>query len=187
MGLNNVKIYGDNPDFYGFNEIKKEKKMKKYLTVRKPFIIAMLIAFFLVVGVRFGYGEEVGKFKVTGGWCIQCYHAQVLAFDDPKISGVTCYVTNVSQKYSFSDPSNASVSCRQVDTISIKQNINTSPEGEDTFAKKKSWVSKVMKVRRIYDRKRHVLNYIVYTTKIFGESYKVSMSSVVLPKTVSIR
>ncbi len=160
--------------------------MKKHFKVRTPFVIALLVTLILVIGVQFAQGEEIGKFQVSS-FCLNCYSAQTLAFDDPKVDGVTCYVTNVAQKFSFSDPSNTSVSCRQVGPVSFRSSINKTKDGEDTFAKKKSWISKVMKVRRLYDRQRHVLLYVVYTTKAFGESYKVSNSAVVLPKNVSVR
>ncbi len=148
----------------------------------KILYVALWLAIIFVASSLYAVkaAEEIGKFKISGSFTFNPYHAQLTAFDDPKIKGVTCYLANVSQSYSLSDPSNASVSCRQTGRISVRRPINKTKKGEDTFSKNKSWGTKVMHVRRIYDARREVLNYVVYTNKTFGGSFKVSVSSVVL-------
>lgn len=107
----------------------------------------------------------------------------VEAFDDPKVDGVTCYLSR-ARRGGLSgglgvaeDTSDASIACRQVGPIRIKEPIR---DGEVVFKKDTSLLFKTMQVVRFQDRKRNVLVYLVYSDKIVEGSPKNSVSAVAI-------
>ena len=109
----------------------------------------------------------------------------VEAFDDPKVTGVTCYLSRAKTggiKGSLGvaeDTSDASIACRQVAPIHITESLK---DGEVVFKKDTSLLFKTMQVVRFYDRKRDVLVYLVYSDKIIDGSPKNSVSAVAIEK-----
>jgi CreA protein len=108
----------------------------------------------------------------------------VEAFDDPKISGVTCYLSR-AKKGGVSgglgvaeDPSDASIACRQVGPIAFRTKFK---EGETVFEKDTSLLFKTLQVVRFHDKKRNVLVYLVYSDRIVEGSPKNSISVVPIP------
>jgi len=103
------------------------------------------------------------------------------AFDDPKVDGVTCYLSRAKRgglKGGIgvaTDTSDASISCRQVGPIKIKAQIS---DGEEVFKKDTSMLFKTMQVVRFHDKKRDVLVYLVYSDKLIDGSPKNSVSAV---------
>jgi CreA protein len=107
----------------------------------------------------------------------------VEAFDDPKVDGVTCYLSRAKRggvKGGLGvaeDTSDASIACRQVGPIHIKEPI---VDGDVVFKKDTSLLFKTMQVVRFQDRKRNVLVYLVYSDKIVEGSPKNSVSAVAI-------
>lgn len=107
------------------------------------------------------------------------------AFDDPKVDGVTCYLSRAKRGGVAGgvgvaeDTSDASIACRQVGPINIKQQFK---EGEIVFQKDTSLLFKTMQVVRFHDKKRNVLVYLVYSDKIVEGSPKNSISAVPIQK-----
>lgn len=106
------------------------------------------------------------------------------AFDDPKVNGVTCYLSR-AKKGGISgglgvaeDTSDASIACRQVAPISFKSKFK---DGEEVFKKDTSLLFKSMQVVRFLDPKRNVLVYLVYSDRIIEGSPKNSISVVPIP------
>lgn len=109
----------------------------------------------------------------------------VEAFDDPKVDGVTCYLSR-AKKGGVSggigiaeDTSDASIACRQVGPIRVKQ---TFKDGEVVFQKDTSLLFKTMQVVRFHDKRRDVLVYLVYSDRIIEGSPKNSLSAVAIQK-----
>jgi len=139
----------------------------------------------LVFGCGIAGAETVGSvdtvFKLIG----RNHKISVEAFDDPKVEGVTCYLSR-ARKGGISgtlglaeDPSDASIACRQVGPIKIK---GKTKEGEKVFSKRTSLVFKTIQVVRFFDRKRNVLLYLVYSDKLIDGSPKNSLTAVpILP------
>ena len=107
------------------------------------------------------------------------------AFDDPKVDGVTCYLSR-AKKGGVSggvgvaeDTSDASLACRQVGPIKIKETLK---DGEIVFQKDTSLLFKTMQVVRFHDKKRDVLVYLEYSDKIIDGSPKNSISAVPILK-----
>lgn len=108
----------------------------------------------------------------------------VEAFDDPKVDGVTCYLSR-AKKGGISgglgvaeDTSDASIACRQVGPIAFKAKFK---DGEEVFKKDTSLLFKSMQVVRFHDTKRNVLVYLVYSDRIIEGSPKNSVSVVPIP------
>ena len=109
----------------------------------------------------------------------------VEAFDDPKVAGVTCYLSRAKTggiKGSLGvaeDTSDASIACRQVGPIRIVEALK---DGEVVFKKDTSFLFKTMQVVRFHDHKRDVLVYLVYSDRIIEGSPKNSVSAVAIEK-----
>lgn len=106
------------------------------------------------------------------------------AFDDPKVDGVTCYLSRAKKGGVAGglgvaeDKSDASIACRQVGPIAMKEKFK---DGEVVFQKDTSLLFKTMQVVRFLDRKRNVLVYLVYSDRIIEGSPKNSISVVPIP------
>lgn len=114
----------------------------------------------------------------------------VEAFDDPKVAGVTCYLSRAKTGGLkggvglAEDTSDASIACRQVGPIRVD---GTLKDGEVVFKKDTSLLFKTMQVVRFHDRKRDVLVYLVYSDKIIDGSPKNSVSAVAIEKNWAAR
>lgn len=110
---------------------------------------------------------------------------KIFRVDDPENPFVSIYVTQVKagEILAISDPSNSAIACRLTGTIPVDEDgnqvINTSTN-YDIGHFRKSIGSKIMKIGRWYDREKHCLVYVVYTTKLLGGSSKHSLSVVPL-------
>ncbi len=125
--------------------------------------------------------QEIGSvdtvFKLLG----PNHKIVIEAFDDPKISGVTCYVSRsrtggVKGGLGLAEEtSDASIACRQVGPIIIKEKFK---EGEEVFTERRSLLFKKMQVVRFLDEPRKTLVYLVYSDRIIEGSPKNSLSAV---------
>ncbi|HEV7464229.1 MAG TPA: CreA family protein [Methyloceanibacter sp.] len=107
-------------------------------------------------------------------------------FDDPKVPGVTCFISQArtggwGQPLGLNeDPSNFSVACRQMGPITV--DISTLPEKEEAFSEKTSIFFKATRIYRVPDRKRNILVYLAVSSKIVNGSPANAVSVVpILP------
>lgn len=150
--------------------------------------LALLVSLLAIVPVA-ANAEKIGEIELdTGFMSLTTKTIVITAFDDPKVSGVACHVSDVAIggfTLKTEDPSNASIACRQVGPIVISGATEDKPwgdlnvEGEDVFGKTKGWF-KSLKVTRIIDTERQVIIYIVYTPKWGDDSNKNVISTVSL-------
>jgi len=152
------------------------KPLNSFFSGTKPLILCSL----MVVSAS-ASAEQIGSvdtsFKLIGA-----NHKLVIeAFDDPKVSGVSCHLSR-AKKGGISgsiglaeDTSDASIACRQVGPIEIKEALE---DGEKVFKKRTSILFKTMQVVRFLDKKRNVLIYLVYSDKLVDGSPKNSLSTV---------
>ncbi len=129
--------------------------------------------------------EELGavrtRFKVLGANDT----IVIEAFDDPDISGATCYLSR-AKKGGISgslglaeDTSDASLSCRQTGPIVLpKEVVSGKTDGDKVFRKSTSLLFKTLQVVRFYDKKRNTLVYLTYSNKIIDGSPKNSVSTI---------
>ncbi len=108
----------------------------------------------------------------------------VEAFDDPKVTGVTCYLSRAKKGGIAGglgvaeDTSDAAIACRRVGPIAFSDRFD---DGEEVFKKSTSLLFKSMQVVRFLDKKRDVLVYLVYSDRIIEGSPKNSISVVPIP------
>ena len=95
------------------------------------------------------------------------------AFADPKVEGVTLYVSDFErpvvervQKDFFSDPSQSGLACSRRGAPLKVGNVDTSAEGEDVVSEAKSLLFKTLRVKRIVDKEANALVYVSYSTRI---------------------
>jgi CreA protein len=106
----------------------------------------------------------------------------VSGFDDPKVPGVTCFISQArkggwGQPLGLNeDPSNFSVSCRQ--TGPITADIAKLPEREETFSEKTSIFFKKTRIYRIPDAQRNIIVYLAVSSKIIEGSPANAVSAV---------
>ena len=106
----------------------------------------------------------------------------VSEFDDPKVPGVTCHISQArkggwGQPLGLNeDPSNFSVACRQVGPITI--DIKSLPEREEAFTEKTSIFFKATRIYRLPDEKHHTLVYLAISSKLINGSPANAISTV---------
>ena len=145
---------------------------------------AVFLAFGLFAAPAFA--EQIGHvdtaFKLIG----RNHQVVVEAFDDPKINGVTCFVSmarkgGVTGSLGLAEEtSDASIACRQVGPISFVEPIDGGDEGEEVFKKRQSILFKRLNVVRFLDKKRNTLVYLTYSDKLIDGSPKNAVSAVAI-------
>ncbi len=125
--------------------------------------------------------EEVGsvdtKFKMLG----PDHKIVIEAFDDPKIEGITCYLSR-SKKGGLKgmvglaeETSDASLACRQVGPIRL---VGEPKEGERVFSESRSLIFKSLQVVRFFDKKRQTYIYLAYSDRVIEGSPQNAISTV---------
>jgi CreA protein len=142
---------------------------------------ALLISLALVACVR---AESVGEVS-TAFILIGANHKVVVdAYDDPKVKGVTCYVSRAKTGGVMGaiglaeDKSEASIACRQVGPIAFGD--KKMDNQEEMFNERISVVFKKLRVVRMLDRKRNVLVYLTYSDRLIDGSPQNSVTAVPL-------
>jgi len=108
----------------------------------------------------------------------------VTAFDDPKVTGITCYVARprtggIKGGLGLAeDPSIASVDCAQTGPVTFTGRIDAGAGGEEVFDEKRSLIFKSLKINRLYDKENGSLIYVVRTKRIIEGSPTTSLSVV---------
>jgi CreA protein len=125
--------------------------------------------------------EEIGSVDTVFKWLGPDSKIVIEAFDDPKIDGVTCYVSRsktggIKGGLGLAeDTSDASIACRQVGPITVKDKLK---DGEEVFTERRSLLFKKMQVVRFLDKARNTLVYLVYSDRVIEGSPKNSVSAV---------
>ena len=111
------------------------------------------------------------------------------AHDDPKVSGVTCYVSRAKTggiKGAVGlaeDKAEASIACRQVGPISFREPLKRQ---EEMFTERISLVFKKLRVVRMVDAKRNALVYLTYSDRLIEGSPQNSVTVVPVDRSISI-
>lgn len=143
----------------------------------KKFILAAILAAFVCAGDYELVGSVNTSFRIFG----KDDRIEVIAVKDPKIDGVTCYVSYAKKGGAKEiigveeDRSEASVSCVQTaPKIIIKEELKK----EDIFEKRSSLIFKKTHVVRLYDAVQGSLIYLVYSDKVIDGSPNNSISAI---------
>jgi len=148
--------------------------MKKKLLL---LLLAHLVASVALSAQAEPVGEVDTVFKLIG----PDHKIVVDAWDDPKVGGVTCYVSRAKTggiKGAVGlaeDKSDASIACRQVGPISFGKPL---PEQEEVFSERQSFLFKKLRVVRMVDKKRNTLVYLTYSDRVIEGSPNNSVTAV---------
>ncbi|MDP1686313.1 CreA family protein [Hydrogenophaga sp.] len=131
-------------------------------------------------------GEVDTVFKLFG----PDHKIVVEAFDDPKVKGVTCYVSRAKTggiKGGLGlaeDKSDASIECKQVGAVSFMG--DPLRQQEVVFTERTSLVFKKLQVVRMVDKARTTLVYLSYSDRVIEGSPDNSITAVTLPTGLAI-
>jgi CreA protein len=149
-------------------------------TRRSAAFTATLAFAALACCVSHSYAEEVGSVN-TNFRLLRSDRVVVEAYDDPAVSGVTCYVSRartggVKGTLGIAeDPTEASIACRQVGPVHFLEPVR---QQADVFTERMSLIFKTLHVVRIVDVKRNTLVYLTYSDRVTSGSAKNSVTAV---------
>ena len=148
-----------------------------------------LFALLATVVASTAHAEPVGEvdtvFKLIG----PDHKIVVDAWDDPKVGGVTCYVSRaktggISGAIGLAeDKAEASIACRQVGPISFAKPL---PDQEEVFSERQSFLFKKLRVVRMVDKRRNTLVYLTYSDRVIEGSPKNSVTAVAVDRAMAI-
>ena len=133
--------------------------------------------------------EPIGEVDTVFKFIGPDHKIVVDAHDDPKVSGVTCYVSRAKTggiKGGLGlaeDKSEASIACRQVGPISFARPL---PAQEEVFNERISLVFKKLRVVRMVDKPRNTLVYLTYSDRVIEGSPQNSVTAVPVDRATPI-
>ncbi len=139
------------------------------------------LALVLLLAAGTAAAEVIGDVSTKFHWISPDHKIVVEAFDDPKIEGISCYLSRAQTggfKGAFGvaeDTSDASITCLQVGPITVTDELD---EGEEVFKRRTSLIFKSMQVVRFFDENRNTFAYLVYSDRVIEGSPKNSISAV---------
>jgi CreA protein len=138
-----------------------------------------------LVGLPSRAAEVVGAvdtvFKLIG----PDHKIVVEAYDDPKVGGVTCFVSRartggISGALGLAeDKAEASIACRQVGPIAFDKPL---PRQEEVFNERMSILFKKLRIVRMVDSKRNTLVYLTYSDRVIEGSPQNSVTAVAVER-----
>lgn len=135
----------------------------------------------LLVGVVQAQAEEIGCLSTTFRFFGANDKVCIEAFDDPKIPGVSCHISQArtggikGPLGVAEDPSRFAIACRQTGPIVLPKNV---PKEAKIFSTDTSLLFKETEVYRMYDEKRNTLVYTAISTRVIEGSPMNSISTV---------
>lgn len=156
----------------------------------KPVAFVLLVGFLGSIAASPGFGaddgREVGEVSTVFKLLTPNHKIKVNAFEDPKVRGVTCFISRAVTGGLkgvigvAEDTSDASISCRQTGPIKFDDEIVAGPKGEEVFNERRSLLFKELHVTRFYDRASNVLVYLTWSDRVIEGSPQNSLSTVAL-------
>jgi CreA protein len=131
-------------------------------------VALMLLALPGVSAAQTRIGEVDTTFKLLG----RNDRIVVDRYDDPRVDGVSCYVSRaetggVAGSLGLAtDPNRYSIACRATGPITVKG--DALPKNEVVFGERMSAFFKEIRVTRLYDPEKHVIVYLVWSTISVG-------------------
>lgn len=153
----------------------------------KYFITGVLLS---LAWVASAMAENVGSVDTAFNFIGSNHKIIVEVFDDPKVQGVSCYVSRAKtggltgDLGLATDKSNASIACRQVGEVSFREAV---AKQEEVFTQKTSILFKTLKVVRMVDNRRKVLVYMTYSEKLIDGSPQNSVTAVAVEKPINLK
>ncbi|CAH0351955.1 CreA family protein [Aquabacterium sp. CECT 9606] len=144
-----------------------------------------ILALALLAASALAHAESIGEVDTVFKFIGPDHKIVVDAHDDPKVAGVTCYVSRAKVggiKGALGlaeDKSEASIACRQVGPITISGPL---PVQEEVFSERISLVFKKLRIVRMVDLKRNTLVYLTYSDRVIEGSPQNSVTAVAVDR-----
>lgn len=134
--------------------------------------------------------EQIGEVSTVFRFLGRNDRIVIEAYDDPKVIGVTCFVSRartggVTGTVGLAeDKSDASIDCRQVgDALRFNGRL---PRQEDVFSERMSILFKRLHIVRIVDPLRNTLVYLTYSDKLIDGSPQNGVTALPVPRSTPI-
>ncbi len=143
----------------------------------------------LVLAASCARAEPVGEVDTVFKFIGPDHKIVVEAYDDPRVAGVTCFVSRARTggiKGALGlaeDKAEASIACRQVGPISFAQPL---PKQEEVFSERMSLLFKKLRIVRMVDAKRNALVYLTYSDRVIEGSPQNSVTAVAVDRATPI-
>ena len=134
--------------------------------------------------VGMSHAEQIGSVDTVFKWIGPDHKIVVDAYDDPKVPGVTCYVSRAKTggiKGGLGlaeDRSEASIVCQATAAIQVTEPLK---QQEEVFTERTSLLFKRLRVVRMVDAKRNALVYMTYSDRVIEGSPQNSVTAVAVP------
>lgn len=142
---------------------------------------ALACALLSSIALPCAQAEPIGEVDTVFKWIGPDHKIVVDAYDDPRVGGITCYVSRAKTggiKGAVGlaeDKSEASIACRQVGPISFDGPL---PTQEEVFSERISLIFKRLRVVRMVDTRRNALVYLTYSERVIEGSPQNAVSAV---------
>lgn len=143
---------------------------------------AVTLAMLSASAITLADGESIGSVRTSFQLLGPNHTIEVERFDDPKVNGVSCYISyakkgGISGAIGMAEnSSDASVACRQTDHIAFDE--SELPDQEEVFTQRRSPLFKNLRVVRMHDANLKTFIYLTYSNKLIDGSPKNSISAV---------
>jgi len=135
------------------------------------------------------WAQPVGEVDTVFKFIGPDHKIVVDAHDDPKVKGITCYVSRArtggikGAMGLAEDKSDASIDCRQVGPISFLKPL---PVQEEVFSERTSLIFKKIRIVRMVDLARNTLVYLTYSDRLIEGSPQNSVAAVPIDRATRI-
>jgi len=138
--------------------------------------------------------KEVGHVNtaLTNLGLTRSHRVVVERFDDPKVAGVSCWMSHartggVSGMVGLAeDPSRFAITCAVTGAVTFRAALRDREQGEEVFERDTSLFFKETSVTRFLDRERNALVYLAWSTKLIDGSPYNAVGVVALPEGVKL-
>lgn len=157
---------------------------------KSPLLPLLPLLSMLLLGVLSPvHAQSIGEVDTVFKFIGPDHKIVVDAHDDPKVRGVTCYVSRAKTggiKGAVGlaeDKSEASIDCRQVGPVSF---VKPLPQQEEVFSERISLVFKKIRIVRMVDATRNTLVYLTYSDRVIEGSPQNSVAAVPVDRAMKI-
>lgn len=153
-----------------------------------PLSVSLSLGLALLVACS-ARAEPIGEVDTVFKFIGPDHKIVVDAYDDPKVAGVTCYVSRAKTggiKGALGlaeDKSDASIACRQVGPITVAKPL---PAQEEVFNERISLVFKKLRIVRMVDKQRNTLVYLTYSDRLIEGSPQNAVTAVAVDRATPI-
>lgn len=157
---------------------------------RQSFLRLLVATVVCILWPGLGKAELIGEVDTAFRWLGKDDKVVVEAYDDPKVHGITCFVSR-ARTGGFKgtigvaeDRAEASIACRQVsEALHFTEKL---PPQEDVFTERMSLIFKRLHIVRLVDSRRNVLVYLTYSDRLIEGSPQNTVTAVPVPRSTAI-